>query len=484
MTEAMPKEAADFIRQKKPEPGFSYEDVWREEHSYAFTVAKCMQLDLLKDIQESLADAIESGQTYDHWAKGIASLMADKGWWGRKEIADPMTGEKKMAQLGSARRLRTIWRVNMRAAFSVGVWERGQRSATHNYIMYRIGNSRRHRPEHLAWDGLVLPKDDPWWDTHMPPNGWGCKCWVKFLTEKQYERARAEGVPDLLRSPQEGKVARKPVKTTPPPDITRTYVNKRTGQVYHGIEGIDPGFEYNPGNAASRSASVAHTGQTAELAYQTAVISNTEPTESSLKTPVSAGVSTSSRKYKKVVNEVLACIDSVHGDGKLIGCEVKSAGRSKEVNGAYSRYWPPTIRLSSSARSPELTLVHEIGHYIDYEGLKHSPSSLRRTDDKEPLITKVLEEIHNSTGYKDGAAFFSEHAPSYLPYWSRDREVFARAYAQYIAIKSQNAKLLRQVSTILKDPDNKFLQWTSSDFHGILKAMDDLFKGEGWLKDK
>ena len=27
-----------------------------------------------------------------------------------------------------------------------------------------------------GWDGTVLPLDDPWWSSHSPQNGWGCKC--------------------------------------------------------------------------------------------------------------------------------------------------------------------------------------------------------------------------------------------------------------------------------------------------------------------
>ena len=34
----------------------------------------------------------------------------------------------------------------------------------------------RTRPEHRAWHGLILPIDHPLWDTHYPPNGWGCRC--------------------------------------------------------------------------------------------------------------------------------------------------------------------------------------------------------------------------------------------------------------------------------------------------------------------
>lgn len=45
--------------------------------------------------------------------------------------------------------------------------------------VYRHSDGVLHpRPLHLAWDGLTLPADHPFWRTHYPPNGWGCRCYV------------------------------------------------------------------------------------------------------------------------------------------------------------------------------------------------------------------------------------------------------------------------------------------------------------------
>ena len=120
MPQPVPQEAIDYIRNKRLKPGFSYEDVWLEEHARSFTVAKCMEMDLLKDIQDSIAAALEEGIPYDQWAKDIQQTMISKGWWGRQEMVDPKTGEKKEVQLGSPRRLETIFNVNMRTASNGG----------------------------------------------------------------------------------------------------------------------------------------------------------------------------------------------------------------------------------------------------------------------------------------------------------------------------------------------------------------------------
>ncbi|MCC7202041.1 MAG: minor capsid protein [Nitrospirae bacterium] len=99
------------------------------------------------------------------------------------------------------------------------------------YWMYDAVNDSRTRPEHRAWDNLVLPADDPWWNTHYPPNGWGCRCSVRALGEHDLRRL-GKGV------------------NSAPDDGTYEWTDSRTGEIHQVPNGIDPGWDYNVGKAA------------------------------------------------------------------------------------------------------------------------------------------------------------------------------------------------------------------------------------------
>jgi SPP1 gp7 family putative phage head morphogenesis protein len=242
----IPKEALAYIKNKILYPGFSYKDVWHEEHAAMFTAAKAMQADVLSDIKSAVEKAIENGETLDSFRKNLAPLLQAKGWWGKKEMIDPLTGKTVNAQLGSGRRLKTVYDTNLRSAYQEGRWERSQASTSHPYLMYRVGNSRHHRQEHLAWDGLILPKDDPWWDSHYPPNGWGCKCWTMAVTEERKQRLEKSGiaVPPSADGTPGRTVA---VRTEAPPTAYKTFYTERKGTIERVPEGIDPAFNWNVG---------------------------------------------------------------------------------------------------------------------------------------------------------------------------------------------------------------------------------------------
>ncbi len=126
-----------------------------------------------------------------------------------------------------------------------GRFDRAYESDTHPYLMYRVGPSKVHRPEHLAWDGLILDKNDPFWLSHNPPNGWGCKCYTVAVSKKRKERYEKEGIPTPVGDNQVVKIR---VKTKAPKTVYKTYVNKRNGTISKVPAGVDPAFNFNQAN--------------------------------------------------------------------------------------------------------------------------------------------------------------------------------------------------------------------------------------------
>ncbi|HBD18672.1 MAG TPA: hypothetical protein DC063_00225 [Arenimonas sp.] len=254
----IPKDALQYFRAKIATPGFDWRDIWRTEHASAFTVAKATQADVLTSIREALDKALAEGRTYRQFAAELTPTLQELGWWGEQMMVDPVTGKTVAAKLGSPRRLKTIFRANLRTARAAGQWNRAERTkAALPYLLYELGPSREHREEHVAWHGTLLPIDDPWWETHMPPNGWGCKCRVRQVSRAEAERMRQEGVMapgraqiiDAQTGLPTGQLEKRrvPVKTQAPPIVRVPWENKRTGRVEMVPAGIDPGWDSNPG---------------------------------------------------------------------------------------------------------------------------------------------------------------------------------------------------------------------------------------------
>ena len=225
-----PRKALEFFRGKGLATSFAWQDVWQYQHDEAFTVAKMMQVDLLKDVRAAVDKAIQEGQTLETFREQIKPRLLEAGWWGKADMTDPATGETKTVQLGSPRRLRVIFETNMQTAYSAGHWAQiRQTKESAPYLMYDAVNDAQTRPEHAAWDGLVLAADDPWWQVHFPPNDWGCRCGVIQITQDQLP-ALGKDTPDEA-----------------PPDQMREWTNPRTGEVEQVPKGVGPGWAYAPG---------------------------------------------------------------------------------------------------------------------------------------------------------------------------------------------------------------------------------------------
>ena len=233
-----PAEAIAYLEAKGLDlaPSFAWQDMFHEDHTAAFTVAKSAGFDILKDVHGAVVDSLKNGTTFESFRQQLTPILQDKGWWGRKELVDPATGDLVDAQLGSVRRLRTIYDTNMRMAHAAATWQQAVRTqATRPYLRYTAILDSKTRPAHRAWHGTILPIGHPWWETHMPPCGWFCRCRVLTLSEADLRRYGF-------------KVDDAPREDPFPPQI---YTNPRTGQVSVVPFGIDPGFAYNPGESST-----------------------------------------------------------------------------------------------------------------------------------------------------------------------------------------------------------------------------------------
>lgn len=211
------EEAIAFFRQKLNLPTATWTDIWQAMHTRAFVVAGAIKADLIQDLRDAIDSAIAQGTTLQTFRKEFDAIVARHGW---------------SYKGGRNWRTRVILETNIRTAYAAGRWQQmtdPDLLKLRPYLLYRHGDSRNPRPHHLAWDGLVLPADDPWWRTHYPPNGWGCKCRVFSITRREL-RAMGKTGPDT--TPDEGAYQWK---------------DKKTGQVHTVPAGIDPGWDYNVG---------------------------------------------------------------------------------------------------------------------------------------------------------------------------------------------------------------------------------------------
>ncbi len=244
------REVTSYFDGKGLKPGFSWLDVFAQEPAYNFTVAKAVELELLTSFRNVTSTAITGGYGFDTWRKDMAAELQRLGWYGPRMVSDPSgVDPDRMVDFSSDRRLRTIFWSNMNSARAAGQWERAQRTKRGlPYILYVRTTSGDPRVEHLAWVGLILPVDHPFWKTHWPPNGWMCKCQVRQISAREAERllgtSRVVG-----KDPDGNDITISYTDQVPDLGPDRDFRNRRTGEIVKIPPGIDPGWQTNPGLA-------------------------------------------------------------------------------------------------------------------------------------------------------------------------------------------------------------------------------------------
>lgn len=193
----------------------SYLDVKAYEHALAFTVANMLDKDLLQDTHDLIAKSLENGTDFREFKKQLKPLLLKKGWLG---FDDGLTDKKAINEQNRQinRRLRTIYHTNLQTAYSAGQWERiGQTKEFLPYLQYMPSVSENARLEHKKFYNIVRPVDDPIWQSIFPPNGFGCKCWVKQISKTKAEKIGISKPVDLdmetVENPRTGEKMTTPV---------------------------------------------------------------------------------------------------------------------------------------------------------------------------------------------------------------------------------------------------------------------------------
>lgn len=214
-----PRQAIEYLRGKTNVTSQHWTDVWRDAHARSFMVAGAATDALVGDFRRAVADALEQGTTLRDFRRQFDDIVSRHGW---------------VHNGAPAWRARIIYETNLSMAYAAGRYAQQTEPdtlAVYPYWQYVHSGAAHPRLQHQAWNGLVLRADDGFWKTHYPPNGWRCGCRVRVLSARGLARMGRSG-PDQA------------------PDIaTREWTNPRTGEVHRVPQGIDPGFDYNPGEA-------------------------------------------------------------------------------------------------------------------------------------------------------------------------------------------------------------------------------------------
>jgi SPP1 gp7 family putative phage head morphogenesis protein len=221
------KEAIAFFKQKAALPTRTWRDIEKSAHDRAFVVAGLARMSALEEIQTVIARQMEQGISYKAFQKQFDAIIDRAGW-------EPKGGRSWRARL--------IFETNIRTAHSAGRRAHLEEPAAKKalaYIQYRHSGAEHFRPLHKSWDGLVLSRDDKFWQTNTPPNGFGCKCQWFPLSARSLRRLGKEG-PD--QNPYD-MIADQGGETT------YKSVNRATGEVETLPRGVDPGWNYRPGEA-------------------------------------------------------------------------------------------------------------------------------------------------------------------------------------------------------------------------------------------
>lgn len=483
-TEPVPHdEAAKLIADKPIISREVFDQLPQELQARAFTITGIEDFDVLQSVRDRIAD-LPQGANWDEVKKDVLSELSP--WM------NPQAAEKR-AEL--------LMRHHSFSAYAAAqAREMDAMADIFPFRQYISTGDGGVRPTHASLNGLILPSSHPFWHTHTPPWEFNCRCDVVELTEldRDEEVARDKKRPMDKRRILEGAALDKLEKEDKLVRGVGNIVDVRTPKQRGGkfeINVRDLGLPYSEikrrWDQSTRSEfeswadGVELEGKGNSLlgwltgkvpafvkpAVKAKGFGRVSPVSKALK------VGYKTKAHLNPIQDALNAIDEVHDDGKLHELPLQgSAGRGNLGVYSFTANKGLRIGIKSTGYAPRLTTIHEVGHFLDHQAIG-TLGKFASTDSQSP-IAGVMKLLDGSSSIK-----FIKKTPTLdQGYYLDKREIWARAYSQYIIRKSSSSKLRKE---LIKNRDKApWETWPDDEFDTIVKVMDLAFKKMGWNPNK
>lgn len=224
------------------------------------------------------------------------------------------------------------------------------------------------------------------------------------------------------------------------------------------------------------------------------------PVSRALKVKKLSGSATSLTDHATEIQAAIDTIDMLHGDGALSSIPVVQ----QVMKGALGEYGQSkantavSITINPLGPHPEFTTAHEIGHFLDNQGLTQAfgshnvhGSTVASHHMEVPELRDLWTALDGSAAIREWRSTLAHEVSKAVPdgvmrgmceYYLRRSEIFARAYSQWVATAASHEKMLQRAKQQSKSGGAMLpAQWDPDDFKPIYAAMTKLFKRLGWL---
>ncbi|MDR0454843.1 MAG: minor capsid protein [Deferribacteraceae bacterium] len=237
---APPEMALEYFGGK--EISKDWRNVYKDAHTKAFIIANETRSAVLKDVYGALQDALYQGKTLENFRKDAIERLSKSGWLsdvvGYDDNGNPI---REATEKTTYQRLERIYSNNLNLAYAAGRYT-AIMDGEFEFVEYLAVLDNRTRDSHRELHGKLFSTDDPVLKYFAPPNGYGCRCMLRGVTENQVKKRGLD--PETLWAAAASREIKVLEETDPKTGEVTTYhaFDMGNGELFRAQKGWD----YNP----------------------------------------------------------------------------------------------------------------------------------------------------------------------------------------------------------------------------------------------